>query len=249
MRKVPYGGLYEVTGAGEVFYTDEKTTFLVLGSVIDTKTRENITESRCASFPRCRSTSCPSIPRSRSCVAMARARSSIFEDPNCGYCKQFERDLAGITDVTIYVMLYPILSPESMVKSKAIWCSADKGKAWMDYMLKQPRRQRWCVRDADRQDPHIRPRQAHHRHADDLLRGWRAHSRRDSRGSARAEARRRLCERRHGEEKVGRGALVSGLLPRRRTARWDRRCPPSRSPSAGSAGCSRRPACTARARR
>jgi thiol:disulfide interchange protein DsbC len=44
---------------------------------------------------------------------------AIFEDPNCGYCKRFERDLLGITDITVYVFLFPILSPDSVEKSKA----------------------------------------------------------------------------------------------------------------------------------
>ena len=137
VRKVPYGALYEVTGAGEVFYTDDKTTFLMLGSVIDTKTRENITESRVRKLSALTLDQLPLDSAIKIVRGNGARKMVVFEDPNCGYCKQFERDLAGITDVTVYVMLYPILSPESMAKSKAIWCSADKGKAWMDYMLKQ----------------------------------------------------------------------------------------------------------------
>jgi thiol:disulfide interchange protein DsbC len=62
---------------------------------------------------------------------------AYFGDPNCGYCKKFEREtLAKIADATIYIYLYPILSPDSVVKSKAIWCSADKLKVWNDWMVK-----------------------------------------------------------------------------------------------------------------
>jgi thiol:disulfide interchange protein DsbC len=61
---------------------------------------------------------------------------AIFEDPNCGYCKRFERDLAGVSDITVYVFLYPILSESSMSQSKAIWCSADRAKAWLDHMVR-----------------------------------------------------------------------------------------------------------------
>ena len=137
VRKVPYGGLYEVTGGGEVFYTDDKTSYLILGSVIDTKTRENITEARIRKLSALTLDQLPLDSAIKIVRGNGARKLAIFEDPNCGYCKQFERDLAGVTDVTIYVMLYPILSPDSMTKSKAIWCSADKGKAWMDYMLKQ----------------------------------------------------------------------------------------------------------------
>jgi thiol:disulfide interchange protein DsbC len=61
---------------------------------------------------------------------------ALFEDPNCGYCKRFERDLQGVSDITVYVFLYPILAPDSVDKSKAIWCSVDPGKAWIDAMVR-----------------------------------------------------------------------------------------------------------------
>jgi thiol:disulfide interchange protein DsbC len=137
VRKVPYGGLYEVTGGGDIFYTDDKTSYLILGSLIDTKTRENVTEARMRKLSALTLDQLPLESAIKIVRGNGARKLAIFEDPNCGYCKQFERDLAGITDVTVYVMLYPILSPDSMTKSKAIWCSADKGKAWMDYMLKQ----------------------------------------------------------------------------------------------------------------
>jgi thiol:disulfide interchange protein DsbC len=61
---------------------------------------------------------------------------AIFEDPRCGYCKRFERDLQKIDNVSIHVFLYPVLGPESVDKSKAIWCSKDPAGAWSDWMQK-----------------------------------------------------------------------------------------------------------------
>jgi thiol:disulfide interchange protein DsbC len=60
---------------------------------------------------------------------------ATFEDPNCGYCKKLAKDLQAMNDVTIYTFLYPILSPDSSEKSKAIWCAADRAKAWNDWMI------------------------------------------------------------------------------------------------------------------
>jgi thiol:disulfide interchange protein DsbC len=136
VRKTAYGNLYEVSGAGEVFYTDEKVTFLVLGSIIDTKTRENVTEARARKLSAVKFDSLPL----ESAVKIVRGNGSrkvaVFADPNCGYCKRFERDLLGVNDITVYVFLYPILSPDSVNKSKAVWCAPDKGKAWLDIMIK-----------------------------------------------------------------------------------------------------------------
>jgi thiol:disulfide interchange protein DsbC len=60
---------------------------------------------------------------------------AVFADPNCGYCKQFERTLLALPDVTIYTFLYPILGPDSQSKSRAIWCSKDAMKTWRSWML------------------------------------------------------------------------------------------------------------------
>jgi thiol:disulfide interchange protein DsbC len=59
----------------------------------------------------------------------------VFADPNCGYCKRFERDVAALKDVTVYNFLYPILGPDSDAKSRDIWCAKDRGKAWRDWMF------------------------------------------------------------------------------------------------------------------
>jgi len=60
----------------------------------------------------------------------------VFEDPNCGYCKRFERDLQQVSDVTIHTFLIPILGADSAEKSKNIWCAKDKNKAWLDWMVR-----------------------------------------------------------------------------------------------------------------
>ena len=46
VAKTGYGGLYEVRLGESIVYTDEKVNFLLVGSLIDAQTRENITEAR-----------------------------------------------------------------------------------------------------------------------------------------------------------------------------------------------------------
>jgi thiol:disulfide interchange protein DsbC len=135
-RKAGYGNLIEITGGGEIFYTDESTSFLLLGSLIDTKTRQNLTEARLRKLSAIKFEALPLESAIKIVRGNGKRKLAIFEDPNCGYCKRFERDIAQVTDLTVYVFLYPILSPDSTTKSKAIWCSADRGKAWMDYILR-----------------------------------------------------------------------------------------------------------------
>ena len=136
VQKSGYGGLLEVTGGGEVFYTDEKTTFLLMGSLVDTKTRVNVTEARVRKLSAVKFDTLPLESAIKIVRGNGSRRIAIFEDPNCGYCKRFERDLATVNDLTMYVFLYPILSPDSAAKSKAVWCAPDRAKAWLDLMLK-----------------------------------------------------------------------------------------------------------------
>jgi len=136
VRKTPYGNLYEVVAGGEIFYTDEKATFILLGPIIDLKNRENVTDARlrqvnAVKFDQLDFKNAIKIVRGNGSRKLA-----IFEDPNCGYCKRFERDLLGVNDVTIFVFLYPILSLDSVEKSRAVWCAPDRGKAWLDMMTR-----------------------------------------------------------------------------------------------------------------
>ena len=62
---------------------------------------------------------------------------AIFEDPNCGYCKRFEKDLQKIDNVTIHLFLYPVLGQDSIAKAKTIWCAKDRGKSWTDWMQRE----------------------------------------------------------------------------------------------------------------
>src|SRR4051812_9223124 len=129
IRKVPYGNLYEVQVGGELVYTDEKASFLVLGSIVDLKTKENVTEVRMRTVNRVKFAELPLDSAFKIVRGNGTRKVAIFEDPNCGYCKRFERDLMGVNDITVYVFLYPILSPDSVEKSKALWCSPDRAKA------------------------------------------------------------------------------------------------------------------------
>lgn len=136
IRKVPFGALYEVVVGNEIFYTDEKVTYLLLGSIVDLKTRENVTELRMRQVNRVAFDTLPLEHAIKIVRGNGSRKVAMFADPNCGYCKRFERDLIGVNDITVYVFPYPILAPDSVTKSKAVWCAPDRAKAWLDYMVR-----------------------------------------------------------------------------------------------------------------
>lgn len=138
LKKTPYLGLYEVVVGGELFYTDEKGTYLFLGHVIDPQTRQSLTSERLQQIKEARRISLASLPLDSAIKAVkgnGKRKLVVFSDPNCPYCKRLEKELANISDVTIYTLLYPVLNG-SMPTATAIWCSPDRLKAWDDFMLR-----------------------------------------------------------------------------------------------------------------
>jgi thiol:disulfide interchange protein DsbC len=130
-------GLYEVRVNGsEIYYTDAKGDFLIDGQIIETKTRRNITEDRIAKLTAIPFDSLPIKDAFTLVRGNGQRKMAVFEDPNCGYCKRFERDLQKVDNVTVYLFLYPVLGPDSVKKSQDIWCAKDRVAAWQDWMLR-----------------------------------------------------------------------------------------------------------------
>jgi len=137
ISKSPMPGLYEVRVNGtEIFYTDAEGNFLLQGSLIDTKLKRNLTEERVDKLTAINFDALPLKDAFTIVRGNGKRRLAVFEDPNCGYCKRFERDLQKVNNVTIYMFLYPILSADSNEKSKNIWCAKDRVKAWQDWMVR-----------------------------------------------------------------------------------------------------------------
>ena len=138
LKKTPYLGLYEVVVGGGLFYTDEKASYFFSGHVIDPKTGQSLTDGRLQQIKETRRINIDSLPLELAIKAVrgnGKRRVVVFSDPNCPYCKRLETELSKVTDVTIHTLLYPVLNG-SVATAAAIWCSADRLKAWDDFMLK-----------------------------------------------------------------------------------------------------------------
>jgi thiol:disulfide interchange protein DsbC len=136
ITKAPMPGLYEIRVDGtEIYYTDAEGNFLIQGQLIDTRSRRNLTEERIDKLTAIDFQSLPLKDAFTIVRGNGKRKLAVFEDPNCGYCKRFERDLLAVKDVTIYTFLYPVLGPDSNDKSRAIWCSKDAMKTWRAWMI------------------------------------------------------------------------------------------------------------------
>jgi thiol:disulfide interchange protein DsbC len=137
ISKTPINGLYEVLlEDNDIFYTDASGNHLVQGSLIDTRTKRNLTEERSDKLNAIAFGSLPIKDAITIVRGNGQRKLAVFEDPNCGYCKRFERDLQKVDNITVYLFLYPILGTDSMDKSRHIWCAKDPAKAWLDYMTR-----------------------------------------------------------------------------------------------------------------
>ena len=132
----PMAGVYEVRVGGELFYSDAGGDYLLNGQMIDTRGRRNVTEER---LDKLLAIDFEALPRKDAFVIVrgnGKRKLAVFEDPNCPYCKRFEHDLQKVDNITVHMYLYPILGPDSVAKSRNIWCAKDKGKAWSGLMLR-----------------------------------------------------------------------------------------------------------------
>jgi len=135
VRKAEALGLYEVRVGSDLLYSDEKGNYLIHGDLIEVKTHKNFTEERRNKLSQIKFSDLPLELAVKTVRGNGKRVFATFEDPNCGYCKKLAKEMAGMTDMTMYTFLYPILSPDSADKSKAIWCSADRSKAWIGWMV------------------------------------------------------------------------------------------------------------------
>ena len=137
VKPSPIPGLFEVRVNGsDIYYTDAQGNYLVQGDLIDTKERRNLTEERVAKLTAIKFDALPLKDAFTVVRGNGKRKLAIFEDPNCGYCKRFERDLQNVDNVTLYMFLYPILGADSTERSRAIWCAKDPAKAWQDFMVR-----------------------------------------------------------------------------------------------------------------
>jgi thiol:disulfide interchange protein DsbC len=137
VSKSPMPGLFELRVNGnEIYYTDADGNFLIKGDLIDTKLRRNLTEERVEKLNAINFDALPLKDAFTIVRGNGKRKLAVFEDPNCGYCKRFERDLQKVDNVTVHMFLLPILGPDSAEKSKNVWCAKDKSKAWLDWMVR-----------------------------------------------------------------------------------------------------------------
>jgi thiol:disulfide interchange protein DsbC len=134
--KTPYAGLYEIVIDDQLLYTDEKGQYIFEGNVIEPKSRRNLSEERRRILFAIDFDKLPLELAVKKVKGNGKRKLAIFTDPNCTYCRRLEKELSGVTDVTLYLFMYPIF-PGSDEIVRNVLCSKNPVKAWDDWMLSE----------------------------------------------------------------------------------------------------------------
>ncbi len=139
ISKTPYAGLYEVYIGGQIIYTDEKFSFLIVeGRVVDPKSKKDLTTERLTELNKIDFAGLPLDLAIKVVKGNGSRKMAVFSDPDCPFCKRLEQnELVDISEATIYTFLLPLdqLHPDAANKAKLIWCAPDKAKAWQDWVI------------------------------------------------------------------------------------------------------------------
>ncbi len=147
-------GIYEVVMGKNVAYVEESGRYFLFGHLFDMQTQTDLTEGKIMA-EQVAKMDFKSLPL-KDAITIVRGDGSrkvaIFSDPDCPYCKQLENNIANLTNVTIYLFMFPIeqLHPQAKAKAVSVWCSADKAKAWDGLMRRNETPTGSCENPIDR---------------------------------------------------------------------------------------------------
>ncbi len=143
IQPAPLAGLFEVrfkSAEGmRVVYTDANGNYVIQGNIFELSSGRDLTEERVRKLSAIKFESLPLEQAVKVQRGNGKRVLAMFSDPYCPACKQFEQTLQQLDDVTIYIFMYPVIHPELIAQSKAVWCAPDRGTAWLDLALRGKR--------------------------------------------------------------------------------------------------------------
>ncbi len=135
VKPTPFPGLYEVQIGMDLVYVDADVNYIMQGSLIDAQTRRDLTAQRLEDLSKVAFSDLPLDLAIKQVKGDGSRKIAVFEDPNCGYCKRLHQTLKDVDNITVYTLLFPILSADSTVKARNIWCAKDQAATWRAWML------------------------------------------------------------------------------------------------------------------
>ncbi|HFA6386243.1 TPA: DsbC family protein [Neisseria gonorrhoeae] len=140
VKATPMASIYEVTMGDNIAYVQENGRYFIFGALYDMQEQKDLTEMARSAVTQKSYSRLPfknAIKIVKGNGGKGKREFALFPDPDCPFCRRLEETLAGMTDYTAYVFMFPIksLHPDAISKAEHIWCSKDREKAWNNYML------------------------------------------------------------------------------------------------------------------
>jgi thiol:disulfide interchange protein DsbC len=139
VNTTPWKGVYEALTPEGIIYADETGQFAMNGKMVDVPTKANLTDDRLADLQRIDFSTLPFERAITRVMGNGSRKLAVFADPDCPYCRQLEKELLAIDNVTIYTFLFPLdeLHPEASKHATQIWCAKDRAAAWQAWLVDQ----------------------------------------------------------------------------------------------------------------
>jgi thiol:disulfide interchange protein DsbC len=128
-------GIYQVTIGSSVAYVTKDGRYVFQGDITDVATGANLTEETRA---KARVAMLSGVEPATMIVfkpkdGKVKHTVTIFTDVDCGYCRQFHRDIDKVTalGIEVHYLSFPRTGPntESWHKAEGVWCSKDRNTA------------------------------------------------------------------------------------------------------------------------
>lgn len=133
IRPSPVSGIYEVEHGSDLLYMSADGKFLILGDVIELKTRTNLTRAKRDQRV---ATALNAVGDANMIVIGpkdAKHTLTVFTDVDCPYCAKLHQEVPELNrnGVRVRYLLYPRggIGSETYRKSVAVWCADDRIKA------------------------------------------------------------------------------------------------------------------------
>src|SRR5262245_53982094 len=137
IRPAPVPGLFEVYTPGQVVYVDSSGEYMFAGKLLSTSTKRDLSAESWNEHNRIDFAKLPLEAAIRTVRGAGTRKLAVFTDPDCPYCRNLEKELAQLDDVTIYSFLFPLESIHkgATARARRIWCAADRDATWRAWMI------------------------------------------------------------------------------------------------------------------
>lgn len=141
-------GVYEVMFGPKLFYVSEDGDYLIQGSLIDVRARQDLTEPRIAEA-RAALLSKMGVPKMVVFKpSKAKHVAYVFTDIDCGYCRKLHSEIKQYLDAGIEIryLFFPRAGEgsDSFKKAVTVWCSENRNEALTKAKKGEPLPPRSC---------------------------------------------------------------------------------------------------------